>query len=280
MSTIQTLQTEWKVLNQATETVSAGRVGQTPRIYSSTGATTTLTVNLPVLAFGTPGETWATSAANPAKWPTSVAKRITLEANNNVRLRFLVSDSNNDQVTATIWGNSPNGAFNYCVLNPIQSGTAICNELNGVGSLIHLPFTSGGTAEIVAGDTITGGTTSHTATVERVCLQSGTWAAGSAAGVLYITSPSNTFQAAEEVDTANQDDVATITTVVSYFRYADTITVATDHCSAEVEGTSEGDGILELRFDVLGVTDLFCDFDQNVGDGTDGTDMICLYKIL
>jgi len=277
MSTIQTLQTEWKVLNQATETVSAGRAGQTPRIYASSGATTTLTVALPVLAYGT---TWATSAANPAKWPKSVSKRLPIDAN-NVRMRFLVADADNESLTCTIWGKDPGGAaFDFCNLNLVVAGTAVCEELDGVGSLIHFPFTSGGVSEITEGMALTGATSGHTATVARVCLQSGTWAAGNAAGVLYLKSPSNTFTAGEKLTTAALADNATITTVVSYFRYADTITVATDHCSAEVEGTSGGDGILELRFDVLGVTDLFCDFDQNVGGGTDGTDMICLYKIL
>jgi len=275
---IQTIQNEWQALNQATETVSAGRAGQTPRIYASSGATTTLTVNLPVLTYGT---TWATAAQNPAKWPSSVAKRLPIDAN-NVRIRFLVADSDNDQITATIWGKDHGGApFNLCVLNPIQSGTGVCDIHPVTGeSLIHMPFTSG-SVEPTNGETVTGGTTGHTATVDRVCLQSGTWAGGTAAGVLYVKSPSNTFQAAEELDFGTDEDAATATSVISYFRYADLITVTTDHCSIEVEGTSEAAaGILEARLDLLGATDLFCDFDCDLGSGTDGTDGICLYKTL
>lgn len=46
-----------------------------------------------------------------------------------------------------------------------------------------IPFTSGGTNEVVAGDTIVGATSGATAIVGQVLLQSGSWAGGDAAGV-------------------------------------------------------------------------------------------------
>lgn len=45
-----------------------------------------------------------------------------------------------------------------------------------------IPFSSGGTNEVVAGDTIVGATSGATAVVAQVFLASGTWAGGDAAG--------------------------------------------------------------------------------------------------
>lgn len=71
----------------------------------------------------------------------------------------------------------------------------------------ELSFTSGGTYEIVDGDTITGA--SGHADVTRVVLESGTWAAGTAAGKLIIASQTGTF-AAENIDVGANSNVATI----------------------------------------------------------------------
>jgi len=46
----------------------------------------------------------------------------------------------------------------------------------------YVPFTSGGTAQVVGGSTIRGATSRATANVREVLLASGTWAAGTAAG--------------------------------------------------------------------------------------------------
>jgi hypothetical protein len=59
----------------------------------------------------------------------------------------------------------------------------------------ELAFTSGGTTEIVAGNTITGATSAATAVVGAVLLTSGTWGAGTAAGYIYLTSQTGTFVA-------------------------------------------------------------------------------------
>lgn len=61
-----------------------------------------------------------------------------------------------------------------------------------------LDFDSGATAEIVEGETISGGTSGATATVERVVLQDGAWS-GTAEGYFVLSGISGTFQAAETV---------------------------------------------------------------------------------
>lgn len=49
-----------------------------------------------------------------------------------------------------------------------------------------IPFSSGGTNEIAAGDTITGATSGATAVVDEVLLYSGSWASGDAAGFFVV----------------------------------------------------------------------------------------------
>lgn len=73
----------------------------------------------------------------------------------------------------------------------------------------ELIFTSGGTFEVKEGDTITGATSTETATVERIVLDSGTWAAGTAAGRLILSGQSGAFQA-EDLDVGANLNVATI----------------------------------------------------------------------
>lgn len=70
-------------------------------------------------------------------------------------------------------------------------------------------FTSGGTYEIKPGDTVTGATSAATAVVIGVRLTSGTFAAGTAAGVLFLRSDSGTFQS-ENLDVGSNLNVATI----------------------------------------------------------------------
>ncbi len=76
-----------------------------------------------------------------------------------------------------------------------------------LGHTIH--FTSGGTYEIVEGNTITGATSAATGVVRRVVLQSGDWAGGDAAGYLTLSGITGTFQA-ENLDVAANLNVATI----------------------------------------------------------------------
>lgn len=64
-----------------------------------------------------------------------------------------------------------------------------------------LAFTAG-SAEFSPGETITGGTSTKTAEVRKVILQSGTWGAGTAAGYLTIYDPTGAFGAAETITSA------------------------------------------------------------------------------
>jgi hypothetical protein len=77
-------------------------------------------------------------------------------------------------------------------------------------SLGHtLDFTSGGSTEIFEGDTITGATSAATATIARVIVQSGDWAAGDAAGYLVLAGITGTFQA-ENLNVGASTNLATI----------------------------------------------------------------------
>lgn len=62
-----------------------------------------------------------------------------------------------------------------------------------------IAFHDGSTA-FSEGDTITGGTSGATATVERVVLASGIWGSGNAVGSLVLSSISGTFQANEDLE--------------------------------------------------------------------------------
>jgi hypothetical protein len=72
-----------------------------------------------------------------------------------------------------------------------------------------MPFTSGGTYEILEGNVITGATSGATATITRVCLTSGSWAAGTAAGTLVFASQTGNF-VAENLNVGANLNVATI----------------------------------------------------------------------
>lgn len=56
-----------------------------------------------------------------------------------------------------------------------------------------------GTSQINDGDTVTGATSGATGVVARVAVQSGTWAAGDAAGLLILSTTTGTFSAAENL---------------------------------------------------------------------------------
>lgn len=73
-------------------------------------------------------------------------------------------------------------------------------------------FTSGGTAEIAVGDTVTGATSGKTAEVVLVVHSSGTWAGGDEAGTLYVGTPNGAFSAGENLNVSGkQDNIATLT---------------------------------------------------------------------
>ena len=75
---------------------------------------------------------------------------------------------------------------------------------------LTIAFTSGGTTELKVGDTITCVVGGETAICTSVRLTSGTWAAGTAAGVLCLKTQSGVFQAGAINNTGGADDFGTI----------------------------------------------------------------------
>lgn len=73
----------------------------------------------------------------------------------------------------------------------------------------ELSFTSGGTYVIAEGDVITGATSTNTATITRVMLESGSFQGGDAAGRLIFATQSGAFQA-ETLNVGANTNVATI----------------------------------------------------------------------
>lgn len=101
---------------------------------------------------------------------------------------------------------------------------AIRNNAGGTAAVMHvatssgwtavalgreIAFTSGGTTEIAAGDTITGATSSATAVITKVILVSGSWTGGDATGRLFFASQTGTFQA-ENLNVGASTNLATI----------------------------------------------------------------------
>lgn len=86
-----------------------------------------------------------------------------------------------------------------------------------------IPFSSGGTTEIVAGDKIVGATSGAQAYVESVLLYSGSWAGGDAAGFLIVERDQleGTF-GAENVNVGESANLATVTANVTHGYDVDT----------------------------------------------------------
>lgn len=90
-----------------------------------------------------------------------------------------------------------------------------------------IPFSSGGTNTLAAGDRITGRTSLATAIIKRVLLASGSWAGGDAAGFFIIERDTlvGTFQSENVIGTAaSATDDATVTANVVHGYKIDTAT--------------------------------------------------------
>lgn len=74
-------------------------------------------------------------------------------------------------------------------------------------------YTSGGTAELKPGMSIVGATSSATGVIVSITLTSGTWAGGTAAGVITLCNSAGTWTANEKVKTGAGTDDATLTGV-------------------------------------------------------------------
>lgn len=75
-------------------------------------------------------------------------------------------------------------------------------------------FTSGGTYEVLPGDTLVGATSAATCRVVSITLSSGTWAGGDAAGTFTVDTHSGTFQS-ENLNVGDNTNVATIAGAMS-----------------------------------------------------------------
>lgn len=120
---------------------------------------------------------------------------------------------------------APSGSGNVLGIHKYNGNVyAVRNNAGGTAAVLYkestsgwtavnlgreLAFTSGGTTEIVAGNTITGAISGATAVVGRVVLTSGSWGAGTAAGFFYFSSQTGTFQA-ENLDVGASLNLATI----------------------------------------------------------------------
>jgi hypothetical protein len=98
------------------------------------------------------------------------------------------------------------GTTNSSVLGEKMLGDLISCML---GTEYTRTFTSGGTYQIVAGNTITGATSHATGVVQAVTLTSGSWAGGNAAGTIRFRNQTGTFQS-ENLDVGTNLNVATI----------------------------------------------------------------------
>lgn len=77
----------------------------------------------------------------------------------------------------------------------------------------RIPFNSGGTTELKVGDKIEGGTSGATGIVRAIELISGTWAGGDAAGYIYFSTSSGTWQSEQinRTKPSSSSDIASCT---------------------------------------------------------------------
>lgn len=92
---------------------------------------------------------------------------------------------------------------------PGDTATGIDTDTSRPPGTHSVRFTSGGTHEVLVGDTLTGATSGKTAVVRGIVLEGGTWAGGDAYGVFYLDDPSGAFQA-ENLNEGANSNVCTI----------------------------------------------------------------------
>jgi hypothetical protein len=109
------------------------------------------------------------------------------------------------------------GLASFGTVNPSVMSERILGDLIELvaGKKWVVPFASGGTYRIKAGNTIEGASSGATGYVESVSVSSGTWAGGTAAGNITIRRKSGTFES-ENLDVGSNSNVATTTGVLTY----------------------------------------------------------------
>ncbi len=114
----------------------------------------------------------------------------------------------------SVWGGFSLGALKYAIRNKAGGATAGLYKSDAAGWTeialgVELAFTGGGTYVIAEQDTITGNTSTETATVERIQIVSGSFSAGDAVGWLKLSGASGAFQS-ENLNVGANSDVCTI----------------------------------------------------------------------
>lgn len=144
---------------------------------------------------GEENPTLRSSLTSTSKWSA-----ITYNAYNSTTVNvFALNGTDRKRIYGTTvkdWGIAP----------PTYAPILSAGSTNGWS---YMAYTSGGTVEIVAGNVITGDDSGATGTVQEVTLTSGSWAAGTAAGVIYVNGVSGTFED-ETVSVGTHDDLATV----------------------------------------------------------------------
>lgn len=116
-----------------------------------------------------------------------------------------------------VWGVFRLGGSWYALRNKAGGATAGLYKENATTGWTEvtlgreLDFSAGGTAEVSEGDVLLGATSGATATVERIVLDSGTWAGGDAAGRFVLSGQTGTFQSESLHVQGGASNVATIT---------------------------------------------------------------------
>lgn len=133
------------------------------------------------------------------------------------QLNFTLNDGATDFVVGDIFTVTvPAGGLQYRAIN----FSGVDGSANAAGLSFYtydasapgtytLAFTSGGTYEIIPGDTVTGATSGATARVVSISLSSGTWAGGDAAGTFTLDTVVGTF-VAENLNVGDNTNEATI----------------------------------------------------------------------
>ena len=159
------------------------------------------------------------SAATVAVATTASAQNGAAPANHNTYLRAAI-ENRRAAIAAPAGSGAVRGVFtyrgnSYCVRDNVggtagvlYKATATGWQAQSFGRIIH--FTGAATAIMVDGETITGGTSGATATVERVVLQTGAWD-GSGTGYLVLSGVSGTFSTSETVTAGSTGATVTAT---------------------------------------------------------------------
>lgn len=148
-------------------------------------------------------------------------------------INFTINDGGTDFVVGdTFTVTVPVGGLQYRAINfsgvdgsGVAAGLAYDTYDASASGDRTVSYTSGGTYEILPGDTITGATSASTARVVSLTLATGTWAGGDAAGVLTLDTRSGALQS-ENLDVGGNSNVATIG--------ADSVAVA----AADIDGVA------------------------------------------